>query len=149
MYKFCNKYQFTFFFCIQVQQAPDAPELPPRDASPPPIPPRFSAQPQHKQSLQHGCHVTPLNSCAPLPGGYAPPQNSHIPPPHSKPAPPPPPLHQHRQAAPDGGGGQHVECDAGRRRNHSMEMSNSGAAMAPPLARRHTTNGPPQGVLLA
>lgn len=46
-----------YVLSAQVKQAPDAPTLPPRDKSPPPVPPRFNNQICANSNLTHGLRI--------------------------------------------------------------------------------------------
>ncbi|XP_069191942.1 son of sevenless homolog 2-like [Procambarus clarkii] len=120
----------------KVKQAPDAPELPPRDVSPPPIPPRTSTLPRMHSSggLQHNPthhHHAPighnLHSISSLHHPHSHHHYSH----HYRPtltsllAPPP----------------QQYQLDPPpHRRNNSVDLSSP-----TPITRRHT-NGPKTGL---
>lgn len=45
----------------QSQQAPDAPELPPRDISPPPVPPRIFTKPFRGETILREHNLQPMN----------------------------------------------------------------------------------------
>lgn len=121
----------------KVKQAPDAPELPPRDVSPPPIPPRTATLPRMHSSggLQHGPthhHHTPIGHSLHSLSHHHPLSHHHHTHHHRQTPPsllaPPPPPQQYQLDPPP------------HRRNNSVDLSSP-----TPLARRHT-NGPQTGL---
>nr|XP_053641752.1 son of sevenless homolog 2-like [Cherax quadricarinatus] len=122
----------------KVKQAPDAPELPPRDVSPPPIPPRTATLPRMHSSggLQHNPthhHHAPVGHSLHSISNLHHPHTHHHYTHHHRPtlssllAPPPPPQQYQLDPPP-------------HRRTNSVDLSSP-----TPLARRHT-NGPQTGL---
>lgn len=127
---------------LQVKQAPDAPELPPRDVSPPPIPPRINTNTLPRMYSSgggsHFHHSHPHPPPAPHSHTLHHPHHPHPPAPYHRapPAsfltasvPPAPPLQPHYPP----------QDSPHHRRNNSVDLTSP-----TPLARRHT-NGPHTG----